>query len=288
MYKTWFVLVAVGSVLLYSGCATSSHAVDSSATTLMLLDEQIDISYDFIPRRPMTSVEVLHFRELVDSTKLLASVMARPGCADCEKVLRERRQKLIESTSEANRLYSDMPSDLLSDIESALQEINESIGVIRNERPQKQNRKRIVRFFVRKMPSRYTFAWPLEEFHISCPFGWRRHPITGKRQFHDGIDLAAPRGRIVFATAPGRVVFAGYKRRAGNVVVIEHPGGYRSFYAHLDEILVPPGITVSQGNPIGTVGTTGWTTGAHLHFKITKGFRVLDPMKVIGKEVIVK
>ena len=109
---------------------------------------------------------------------------------------------------------------------------------------------------------------------ISSIFGWRVHPITGDQRFHSGTDLAAPMGTPVLAALAGRVAIADLLGGYGLAVTVEHnKGTQQTLYAHLSEIFVKPGELVKQGDVIGRVGSTGNSTGPHLHFE----FRQLTP-----------
>ncbi|PKM87961.1 MAG: hypothetical protein CVU85_04860 [Firmicutes bacterium HGW-Firmicutes-10] len=113
---------------------------------------------------------------------------------------------------------------------------------------------------------------------FTSPFGYRKDPISGLRKFHDGIDIAAPRGTPVYAYTNGKVVTAGWGNMTGNYVVIDHGGGLRSKYYHLSSISVKVGQIVKVGEKIGGVGTTGYSTGNHLHFTITKNGVAVNPL----------
>ena len=99
---------------------------------------------------------------------------------------------------------------------------------------------------------------------------------------HQGIDVSAPRGTPVYATASGRVVFAGRQGAYGNLVVIDHGNGYETLYAHLDRIGVRRGWAVRRGEPIGRVGRTGRATGYHVHYEIRRDGQPLDPAPFMG------
>ncbi len=102
---------------------------------------------------------------------------------------------------------------------------------------------------------------------ITSRFGWRTHPLTGTRRFHSGIDIAAPMGAPVVATGSGTIVSAGWNGGYGNAIVIQHNGFQQTLYGHLSEISVQVGQTVTPGTVIGLVGSTGNSTGPHLHFE---------------------
>lgn len=121
---------------------------------------------------------------------------------------------------------------------------------------------------------------PLKDYVLTSPFGYRVSPISGTWKNHAGVDLAAPEGTPVHACKRGTVahVFANDKT-FGNYVIVRHANDMTSVYAHLAEISVRQGQEVSTGTKIGTVGTTGATTGPHLHFEVRQNGRPTDPLK---------
>lgn len=120
------------------------------------------------------------------------------------------------------------------------------------------------------------FSWPVRGY-VSSGYGYRISPFTGARQFHSGLDIAAPQGTPVKAAMYGRVVDTGYDTNTGNYIIIAHHGGYKTLYAHLDVIRVKPGATVNTGERIGDVGSTGLSTGSHLHFSVFKNGVTVNP-----------
>lgn len=122
---------------------------------------------------------------------------------------------------------------------------------------------------------------------MSSTFGNRRDPFTGSKAFHAGIDFPAPRGTMVLAAGDGTVVFAGQASGYGNMVEIDHGAGLITRYAHLSSILVKDGQAVKTGAPIAKVGSTGRSTGPHLHFEVRREDRPLDPQKflAVGKRL---
>jgi murein DD-endopeptidase MepM/ murein hydrolase activator NlpD len=124
---------------------------------------------------------------------------------------------------------------------------------------------------------------PLSFRRISSGFSRSRvHPVLKIRRAHNGTDYVAPKGTPVSAMADGRVLTAGRQGNYGNLVVIRHPNGYKTFYGHLSGISrgVRPGSSVSQGQVIGAVGSTGLSTGPHLHFEMRVNDRPVNPRKV--------
>ncbi len=123
---------------------------------------------------------------------------------------------------------------------------------------------------------------PIDGARLSSPFGPRRHPILGYTRMHRGVDFAAPRGTPVYAAGDGRVEYAGRKGGFGNYVRIRHNSRYSTAYAHMKAIRrgVSNGTRVRQGQVIGYVGSTGRSTGSHLHYEIMKEKRRVNPLTV--------
>ena len=122
---------------------------------------------------------------------------------------------------------------------------------------------------------------PLDFYHLASPFGLRLDPITKKRAMHYGVDLAGWRGAPVYGTAPGKVVFAGRKGRYGKMIEIDHGFGVRTRYAHLLKISVRAGQQTTHRQKIGTVGSTGRSTGPHVHYEVRFEGKPLNPRKFI-------
>jgi len=116
--------------------------------------------------------------------------------------------------------------------------------------------------------------------HQTSSFGMRFHPLLGYNRFHKGVDYGAPSGTPIVAVADGRVSFAGWHGGHGNFVKLDHAGGLGSGYGHMSRIAVQPGSFVRQGQVIGYVGSTGLSTGPHLHFEVYKGGAAVNPTTV--------
>jgi murein DD-endopeptidase MepM/ murein hydrolase activator NlpD len=119
-------------------------------------------------------------------------------------------------------------------------------------------------------------GWPVDG-HITSPYGPREHPMTGAKEFHGGVDIAAEPGRPVTATAEGIVSFAGWSGANGNLVVIEHGFGFSTFYAHNKKVAVKTGQRVKRGDVIGYIGSTGSSTGPHVHYEVWRDGRSTNP-----------
>ena len=124
---------------------------------------------------------------------------------------------------------------------------------------------------------RYTGKWtgfgsvPIKAgYRISSRYGMRRHPVTGRRKMHTGIDLACGSGTSIYAAANGRVVHAGWYGAYGIAVVIDHGNGWSTLYGHCSSISTGAGSSVTSGQRIGRVGSTGYSTGPHLHYEVRR------------------
>jgi murein DD-endopeptidase MepM/ murein hydrolase activator NlpD len=131
-----------------------------------------------------------------------------------------------------------------------------------------------------KMALGELFMYPVRG-RLSSPFGWRKDPFTGQRRYHSAIDIAAASGTPVKAASAGKVTTVAYSAVYGNYIIITHSGGFQSMYAHLNSTGVKEGANVNQGEAIGAVGSTGRSTGPHLHFSIYKNGRAVNPLEYV-------
>lgn len=125
------------------------------------------------------------------------------------------------------------------------------------------------------------FRFPLPKGRLTSSFGQRINPFTGHPSFHNGIDIGAPEGTEVFAAREGTVMEAGQDRVYGRFVRIAHPGGYETLYGHLSKVEISLNDQIVSGRIIGRVGTTGMSTGPHLHFEIRRAGHAQDPVPLL-------
>jgi murein DD-endopeptidase MepM/ murein hydrolase activator NlpD len=130
---------------------------------------------------------------------------------------------------------------------------------------------------------KFISAWknPLPGGRLTSPFGNRKHPVTGVNTFHNGIDIAAPIGTKIYAPNKGTIKETYYHSTGGNTITIEHAGGYTTGFAHLHEFKAKPGQKVKKGEVIGTVGSSGVSTGPHLHFTVRLNKELINPLNLI-------
>ena len=132
-------------------------------------------------------------------------------------------------------------------------------------------------YLVRTVPAGYPVNGK-----ITSTYGWRKNPFGKGYEFHTGIDIEAPYGALVKATADGVVVFTGFLQDYGKTVIIRHESGYETLYAHLSTILVKEGTRISAGQAIGRVGSTGRSTGPHLHYEVISASKPINPDKFMS------
>ncbi|HEY8911428.1 MAG TPA: peptidoglycan DD-metalloendopeptidase family protein [Desulfosporosinus sp.] len=122
--------------------------------------------------------------------------------------------------------------------------------------------------------------WPVPGFYeISDPFGWRTHPITHKQSLHTGTDIVAPTGTQIHAAGAGVVLVAGWNSAYGNMTIIDNGNGVSTLYGHQSSLAVSEGQSVQANQVIGYVGSTGLSTGSHLHFEVREGGNPTDPLR---------
>jgi murein DD-endopeptidase MepM/ murein hydrolase activator NlpD len=122
-----------------------------------------------------------------------------------------------------------------------------------------------------------SLSWPVSG-PVTSPFGWRIHPILGYKKFHTGIDIGVGYGVPINAAGSGTVIYATWMGGYGNVIIIDHGNGLSTLYAHQSSLAVGTGAHVARGQTIGYVGSTGFSTGPHLHFEVRVNGNPVDPM----------
>jgi murein DD-endopeptidase MepM/ murein hydrolase activator NlpD len=133
-----------------------------------------------------------------------------------------------------------------------------------------------------KMAMGDLFIYPIRG-RLTSSFGWRNDPISGVRRHHAAIDLAAPMGTPIKAAQDAKVSVVGINSTYGRFVILEHGGGYQTMYAHMSVVSVKQGTSVIQGAKIGEVGSTGYSTGPHLHFAVYKNGRAVNPLEFLNQ-----
>lgn len=198
--------------------------------------------------------------------------LARPAAKTSSyDVVRARITAEAELELDA-RAYGDIPVDLAENVIDRVNKLATRMAEVR-------------RLHVLTHKKKTMFIWPVEPAVVTSLFGRRLHPVAGTWKQHFGIDLAADDGQLVSAAAEGIVLKAGYNGAHGIQVEVQHKNGVVTRYSHLSQTLVEPGLPLKRGDPIGLAGSTGVTTGAHLHFEIWRLGHAQDPLEELGRPV---
>ncbi|MBQ2766279.1 MAG: peptidoglycan DD-metalloendopeptidase family protein [Clostridia bacterium] len=192
------------------------------------------------------------------------------------KTLEQRRGELDADLAKAKQLITASESTLAS-----AEDILEKVAAA--EEKYNRQREELLKSLEKTSNESYVggeFLWPLPSAYtkVSSGYGNRIHPVTGKPQFHQGIDIPAPYGTEIYAVNDGTVIECSYNYADGNYITVSHGGGIASFYSHLSRYRVKVGDKVSRGQVIANVGTSGYTTGAHLNLNIYENNTAVNPL----------
>ncbi len=244
-------------------------------------------------------LNVKTFIELTSNLKLV-NLFAKQG-NDNVHLIKDKRnavmniKKVMIELREKQKDHQDEMSELVSQSENKATQIetlhSQKKTLLSQTRANKEELIRMEAEFAEKedelikilesykygIPPSGKLLWPASGPMLSG-FGYRIHPILGTRRFHSGIDIGAPHGAQVVAAAGGEVIQSGYFGGYGYSVMLYHGGGYATWYAHLSSINVSMGQMVERGKLVGLVGSTGWSTGPHLHFEIRINGAAQNPM----------
>lgn len=203
-----------------------------------------------------------------------------------QKQLKEKRNNkektaiILENTKLVRNEYINKLSEQEIETQSQIEVIQEELD---------RTNKEIEALSIGNLDSTYVggeFAWPAPGYTtITSQYGMRFHPILKLYKSHSGTDIGAPMGAPVVAANDGVVIKAAYTGGYGNMVMIDHGGGYVTVYGHASELLVKTGQAVKRGDVIMKAGSTGWSTGPHLHFEMRINGVIIDPMPYITKKI---
>ena len=193
--------------------------------------------------------------------------------ADVLGQVQEERKELIATRDERERW-----GDALNKLERQMGlEVTAEMSLERSRELRKIAAERL--FMLRGIPNGY----PVKDLPFTDSFGYRIHPVTGKKKHHNGLDFLANTGTAIYATADGAVEYAGFHKESGfgNLIIINHNFGFKSYYAHLKQTKVKSGKLVRKGELIGYSGNSGISTGPHLHYEVRYLYKPLNPAPFI-------
>lgn len=240
--------------------------------------------YDFISK-----IEIVKQISEKDNSVIKEVEQSREVIASKKKEIEKAKEKneeaaaALESKEEALEKKQRASNELIDEMNSSEQAKKRAI--LKAEAAEEQLQSEIKAALAQSSSSVVDageFRWPLDSKYknITSKFGYRVHPVTKVYKLHTGIDIASSgiRGATIYAAKGGTVIKAGYNTGYGNYVVINHGDGYATLYGHASSLLVSPGQQVTKGAPLGYVGSTGYSTGPHLHFEIMKNGDYTNPV----------
>lgn len=198
------------------------------------------------------------------------------------KYEKEKLEELSEEKTRQVKIYQGLVKDSKEDAAQYAEQIarqQEEIEALLQQKRDDISQQEQGGDTVQVMPTTGEYAWPLPvSGRITSPFGYRSAPTAGASTYHKGVDIAVPSGTKILACKEGKVVTAAYSSSAGNYVAVYHGGGIYSYYMHCSQLTVTAGQRVKKGQVIAKSGSTGISTGPHLHFAIYKGGNYVNPM----------
>ena len=249
----------------------------------------------FASRSVFEAVETAHLLSLVNQRDeaILSQLQSRVQNLDLSRQTLDEQQTRLKEKTEAVQNQRDKYKKSIKDTNNFIKSIQRKKVLAEKaaeeaEQAQRQagqmianlQRKRAQKIYVTGKGS--IFNWPIRGA-LSSGYGYRTHPILKRKILHSGIDIAAPNGTAIKAPAAGEVIYDGWLRGYGRVVVLDHGRGFSTLYAHLSASLVKEGQVVKNGATIAKVGKTGNTTGYHLHFEVRVFGTPENPIKFLKK-----
>lgn len=209
----------------------------------------------------------------------------------------EKKNKLVAEEETIQLLYAEQ-ANVKKELQVARTDKNKKAGLLESEAGQLHAQitefekiSKDLEAQIKKLTEQSTvkynggaFIWPVPGYYnISSEYNPRENPITGRNEFHQGIDIPAGYGKSVVAAADGRVITSGWVRGFGNTIMIDHGGGLVTIYGHNSSLTVGNGVTVKKGQQVARIGSTGYSTGNHCHFEVRINGRHTNPWKYLKK-----
>lgn len=272
-------LFAERAVLSYKSDDLSYLDVVLASSSFEELISRMNLVHELLSGNKTMVSDIEAARDKVDREK--RAIAAREGeVADAADALQKQSDELtaLRAAQAASRAAA---LAVRSDKAGALKSVNKDLAELERQENQLLAESRALTGVIAASTGGGSgggsLGWPVAGPVVSS-FGWRIHPILGYRKFHTGIDIAAGYGAAIHAAGSGRVIYATWMGGYGNVIIIDHGNGLSTLYAHQSSLAVGVGASVRRGQTIGAVGSTGFSTGPHLHFEVRVNGNPVDPM----------
>ena len=230
------------------------------------------------------AADIVSATQLNLETEKSSLEQTRVQLAEDEEALAEKRKQSDELLHELEKKAEEFEL-LLAKSEELQEELMQQIAAKEKDLEEAKYDEYLAKLALQgeNPPSSATWITPVSGWRLSSPFGMRKHPVLGYSRMHNGIDMACAQGTPIYATRAGKVTRVAYQAGgAGNYVSINHLDGFASIYMHMTHYVVSAGQTVSQGQLIGYVGSTGISTGPHLHFGVSYAGTYVNPLAYIA------
>lgn len=257
-----------------------------------MYEDGMDISYlevlfsatdikDFLTRYDLLQYIVEQDMELIDS------INKHKRALDIKKNDLEIQKKDLENLRQAQEAQRSQLAEQSSEKKDLLDSVRQEKSSYEKALEELERTSRELEDLIRRSQSGEqlgtgVYTWPAPGYStITSAYGMRYHPILKTRKLHTGVDIGAPSGAKIVAADSGRVIFVGWSGGYGQTIIIDHGAGMSTLYAHQSKFAVSSGQNVVKGEVIGYVGSTGWSTGPHLHFEVRINGNPTDPMAYI-------
>jgi murein DD-endopeptidase MepM/ murein hydrolase activator NlpD len=297
--RRYTVLIADRSTGVVRRLTVSLRSVLSAVTAVLMLPVLIGLGARWSAlteigqlRASKSALEVENgnFRattgELTTQIQSLGSVIEDLGARAALEPAQARAMQRLPAVVKARAAGGTQTSAAVSSVLStSLTTPEDTFGVLRNLLEALERRLTYVRHDVERqeaLAAATPSIWPAYGW-LTGTFGGRPDPFTGEPAFHQGLDISTEKGRPVYATADGTVQSAAYTGEYGNLITVRHDFGLATRYGHLSKFNVRPGATVKRGDVIGYVGSTGRSTGAHLHYEILANGKLINPLQLLTR-----
>lgn len=237
--------------------------------------QRMEISQEMFEYDKTRMDKIKSIRAQLESDKEELVVAQEEQLAKKEE-LKQKEQEQKEQLTALNQVLSEINKNIetMEEMETKLAKEQEQIQATIRQREQQQKNSGTLGTY-----SGGSMIWPTPSTrYITSQYGYRIHPILGTRRFHSGVDIGAGQGANILAANSGTVIYSGVNGGYGNCLIIDHGGGIKTLYGHCSKLLVSNGETVSAGQLIAYVGSTGLSNGPHLHFEIYVNGSTVDPL----------